>query len=149
MSFDNFRVIDIYTKAGDLGSYSAVLALPPAHGVGLTILAAGNDTHSVIASLSDLINARLFPALDESAKVEARERFAGTYSLTRGINSSITIITGEGPGLEVSRRISNSTDMFRTLAALRGVADPSVLSIRLYPTGVESPRQISFRAIIQ
>lgn len=148
LSFNNFRVIDVYTKAGDLGVYSSMLALSPAHGVGFTILAAGNDSHSVIASLSDLIASTIFPALDESAKKEAHDRFAGTYSLTHGINSSITISAGDGPGLEITRWISNSTDMFRSLAALSGVADSSLLNIRLYPTGLESPKQISFRAIV-
>lgn len=147
--FENSRVVDIYTKTGDAGVYSSMLALSPTHGVGFTIMAAGNDTHLIVASLADLISNILIPALDESAKEEARKRFTGTYALTQGINSSITISTDDGPGLVVTSWLSNSTDMFETFAYLHGVTDPSLLSIRLYPTDLKSPGRLSFRALMQ
>lgn len=129
--------------------YSSLLALLPDYGVGFTVLAAGNDTHSTIASVADIVSTVLLPALDESAKKEARNRFAGTYGIKQGLNSSITITTDDGPGLAVTNWISNSTNMFESLASMQGGLDPSKLSIRLYPTGLETSNQISFRATIQ
>lgn len=145
----NFRPVDFYTKSGDIGVYSSIVALLPDYGLGFTVLTAGNDSHSVVAKVADLVSTALLPALDESAKKEADKRFSGTYGLKEGLNSSITITTDHGPGLAVTKWISNSTDMFTSLAAMQGGLDPSKLSIRLYPTGLETPDQISFRANIQ
>ncbi|RLL96047.1 hypothetical protein CFD26_101323 [Aspergillus turcosus] len=149
LSFDYSRVIDLYTKSGDIGVYSATLVLSPDHDVGFTVLAAGNNTHESVVLTSDLIAAALIPALEQSAKDQARQRFAGTYALKHGYNSSITITTDEGPGLKVTSWISNSTNMFATIMDLEGLTDLSLVSVRLYPTGLKSPGQISFRAVIQ
>ncbi|KAJ5822829.1 hypothetical protein N7447_005169 [Penicillium robsamsonii] len=141
------RPIDLYTKAGDIGVYSSVLALSVDHGVGFTILNAGNNTHFSAALASDLISAILIPALEQSAKNQAHQRFAGTYSLGSS-NSSITIATDNGPGLVVTNWINNSSNMLNAFMALNGISDPSQLSVRLYPTGLESPGRISFRAVV-
>ncbi|KAJ5504779.1 hypothetical protein N7463_007653 [Penicillium fimorum] len=146
LSIGKKRPIDLYTKSGDIGVYSSVLALSVDHGVGFTILSAGNNTHSTVALASDLISAILIPALEQSAKDQAHQRFAGTYSLGAS-NSSITITTDNGPGLVVTNWINNS-DMLNAFMALNGISDPSQLSIRLYPTGLESPGRISFRAVV-
>lgn len=147
ISFGNERPIDLYTKSGDIGVYSSVLALSPDHNVGFTILGAGAHTHVSLALASDLISAILLPALEQSAKTQASKRFAGTYALSKG-NSSISIATDDGPGLSITHWINNSTDMLKSVATLNGISDPSQLSIRLYPTGLESPGQVSFRAVV-
>ncbi|KAJ5375432.1 hypothetical protein N7517_007438 [Penicillium concentricum] len=147
LSVGKQRPIDLYTKSGDIGVYSSGLALSVDHGVGFTILSAGNNSHSSVALASDLISAILIPALEQSAKNQAHERFAGTYSLGTS-NSSITITTDNGPGLVVTNWINNSSNMFHAFMALNGMSDPSQLSIRLYPTGLESPGRISFRAVV-
>jgi hypothetical protein len=148
-SFSLPRLIDLYTKSGDIGSYSSVLALSPDHGVGFTILVAGTGGHVVAAMVADLVAQTMLPALEYIAKDQARVRFAGTYSApSRVVNSSISIITDDGPGLRVTNWTSNSTDMFQSLATLRGANDTSQITIRLYPTGLETPGKISFRALI-
>lgn len=147
-SFSGSRVIDLYTKGGDLGLYSSMLALSPDHNVGFTILAAGEDTDATVMQLSDQIATTIIPALEQAAKNEARKRFAGTYTLNTS-NSSITITTDRGPGLKVTRWISGSKDMLGMIAQLDKLTDPSLLSVRLYPTGLENLGQVSFRAIIQ
>ncbi|KAJ5176050.1 uncharacterized protein N7482_001927, partial [Penicillium canariense] len=147
LSFGNERPIDLYTKSGDIGTYSCVLALDPVHGAGFVLLGAGNNTHVSLALASDLVSASLLPALDQAAKSQAHTRFAGTYA--DGVrNSSITITTDDGPALVVTSWFNNGTNMFPSYMALNGITDPSMLSIRLYPTGLESPGQISFRAVI-
>lgn len=146
LSFGNERPVDLYTKSGDIGVYSSVLALSPDHGVGFTILGAGKNTHESLALASDMVSAILIPALEQSAKNQAHQRFAGTYALAN-TNSSITLTTDEGPGLLVTNWINNSSSMLTAFMALNGIHDPSQLSIRLYPTGLESPGKISFRAV--
>ncbi|KAJ5112335.1 hypothetical protein N7532_000380 [Penicillium argentinense] len=148
VSFPSPRLIDLYTKAGDIGTYSTVLALSPDHGVGFVILVAGTGGHAAAAMASDLASQIIIPAVEYIAKYEARKRFAGTYSANNGVNSSITITTDDGPGLKVTNWISNSTDMFKSLASMRGTNDTTTISIRLYPTGLESSGEISFRALI-
>lgn len=150
LSFGDDRPIDLYTKSGDIGVYSSVIALSPDHNAGFTILGAGTSTHESLALASDLISATLIPALEHSAKAQARNRFAGTYTLSSpgNGNSSISIITDDGPGLRVTSWINNGANMLKAFAALNKISDPSQLSIRLYPTGLESPGQISFRAVV-
>lgn len=146
LSFGNERPVDLYTKSGDIGVYSSVLALSPDHSVGFTILGAGDNSHESLALASDLVSAILIPALEQSAKNQAHQRFAGTYALAN-TNSSITLTTDDEPGLLVTNWINNSSSMLTAFMVLNGIRDPSQLSIRLYPTGLESPGKISFRAV--
>jgi hypothetical protein len=147
LSFGTERPIDLYTKSGDIGAYSSVLALSPDHGVGFVILGAGANTHSSLALASDLVSATLLPALEESAKTQAAKRFTGSYALDN-VNSTITISTDDGPGLVVTNWINNCSSMATAFISMSGMKSPSQLSIRLYPTGLESPGRISFRAIM-
>ncbi|KAJ6131351.1 hypothetical protein N7523_001811 [Penicillium sp. IBT 18751x] len=147
LSFGDERPIDLYTKSGDIGTYSCVLALDPDHGAGFVVLGAGDNTHVSLALASDLVSASLLPALEKAAKNQANTRFAGKYALNTG-NSSIIITTDDGPGLAVTSWVNNGTDMFPGYMTLNGISDPSQFSIRLYPTGLESPGQLSFRAVI-
>ncbi|KAL2012232.1 hypothetical protein VTN00DRAFT_4950 [Thermoascus crustaceus] len=132
------RVVDLYTKQGDVESYSSVIALSPDHNVGFTILGAGGT----VTALSDVVAAAIIPSLNQAGKEQADKTFSGTYSLTSSssssgghINSSITITTDDGPGLKVDRWISNSTDMFTPMSLALGsqVLDSTDVSIRLYP----------------
>ncbi|KAL1981851.1 hypothetical protein VTN96DRAFT_2096 [Rasamsonia emersonii] len=145
------RTVDLYTKSGDVGVYAAITALIPDYNVGFTILAAGGDSTSIPLIFSDIIAANIIPALEQAGKEEANRSFSGTYAVTSGLNSSITITVDDGPGLNVDRWISNSTDMFASLAVPYGVTSAKDLSIRLYPTGLQDPSssRISFRAVIQ
>lgn len=148
VSFGDERPIDIYSKAGDIGAYSSIIALSPDHNVGFTVLAAGSDGHAKVALAADLISARLIPGLEASAKDQAAAKFAGTYATPNGTNSSIEITTDDGPGLLVTSWVNNGTNMIQSMMTLGHAQDPSTFSIRLYPTGLESPGQISFRALM-
>lgn len=145
------RTVDLYTKSGDVGVYATITALIPDYNVGFTICAAGGNSIPAPLTFSDVIAANIMPALEQAGKEEANRSFSGTYAVTSGLNSSITISVDDGPGLKVDQWISNSTDMFATLAVPYGAPSADALSIRLYPTGLQdsSSSQISFRAIIQ
>lgn len=49
------RVVDIYSKGGDVGVYSTILALIPDHDIGFTILAAGAAPNAQIQPLKTAI----------------------------------------------------------------------------------------------
>lgn len=139
------RVIDLYTKAGDLEGYSSILALSPDHNVGFTILAAGVGTTEAVAGLADLVANALLPALEDAGKAEAKTNFGGIYKSSQ-TNTTISISTDDGPGLEVDSWVRDGDNMFTVLSTIEG---STVNSVRLYPTGLDAPGEISFRAVIQ
>lgn len=146
-SYEGDRRIDLYAKTGDLGLYSSILVLSPDHNVGFTILAAGEGTTSTVGILSDLIVEKLIPVLEKRAKEEARKKYAGKYQLGQN-GSRITLTTDDGPGLKVSQWSYKSLDVISAIASNEG-AEASSMDIRLYPTGLETPGRVGFRAIIQ
>ncbi|PYH85462.1 beta-lactamase/transpeptidase-like protein [Aspergillus uvarum CBS 121591] len=126
-SFPSSRVVDLYAKPEIWGP--------------------GTNTHWTAAYLSDLLANPLLPALDEAAKEEAIPRFMGSY-FARNSSSSLTITTDDGPGLRVDTWLNEGNDMFNTLSLLPG-ASIADLSVRLYPTGLETPGRVSFRAVFR
>lgn len=142
------RVVDLYTKSGDLGGYSAMMAFLPDHNVGFTVLAAGKGTTAAVAAISDIISTNIVPALEQAAKDQATVRFSGTYSAPKA-NSSITVSTDSGPGLKINKWISDSVNMFEPLMKFTRAKSPDDIDVRLYPTGLTYGSQQSFRATIQ
>ncbi|KAB8229534.1 serine hydrolase domain-containing protein [Aspergillus alliaceus] len=140
------RLIDIYTKSGDLGMYSSMLALSPDHGVGFSILAAGNSTTEAVALLTDLTIASIIPALEAAGREEAAKQFAGEYT---SANASIKITTDDEPGLKVTEWSNESVDMMQFLVAKLGLKRASDLSARLYPSGLTSAGRVGFRAVFR
>ncbi|KAL4915402.1 beta-lactamase/transpeptidase-like protein [Aspergillus aurantiobrunneus] len=139
------RAIDLYTKSGDLGQYSAMVGLSPDHDVGFTMLAAGERTTATIWALADLISTTIIPGLEAVAKEEANCRFGGTYSSD---DASLTLTTDDGPGLKITKWQNKGYDMLQSLASLQREDDVQEdIDIRLYPTGLEAPGKISFRSI--
>ena len=84
------HVVDLYTKTGDVFSYSSHLVLSPDYNIGFIVLAAGNDTTSVVEQLGDTISEAIFPALEKAARQQAHDQYAGTYKSTdTNVDSSI------------------------------------------------------------
>ncbi|KAJ6189191.1 hypothetical protein N7519_004099 [Penicillium mononematosum] len=143
------RRVDLYTKAGDIGLYSSSIGLSPDHNAGFTVLVAGGNSHVMTSTIGEMVADIMLPGFDEVARNQALKRFGGTYALTSdSSNSSITITADDGAGLVVSSWISNSVDMIESLMGLQGVTDRSAISIRLQPSGLETPGKISFLAVI-
>ncbi|KAF3385283.1 Beta-lactamase-like protein [Penicillium rolfsii] len=151
MSFNEPRLIDLYTKAGNIGMYNSIMALSPDHNAGFAILTAGSGGFSLPLKLGEQVADIMLPAFEQMAKNQASRRFAGTYALDDGTsNSSITIATDNEPGLKIIEWISNSVNMGQAFAAKAGLQDaPSLLSMRLQPTSLKSPGRVSFSAVIQ
>lgn len=49
------RIVDIYSKGGDIGRYSTFFGLVPDHKIGITVLAAGDNPTFLVLALKDLI----------------------------------------------------------------------------------------------
>lgn len=142
------RVVDIYTKGGDLPGYSSIFVVVPDWDIGFSILSAGDSPDGNVLLLANMIGDTLFPAVEAAAREEATAAYSGSYAAAdKSLNSSITLTTDSSkPGLGVTSWISNGTDMFASL-----IAGPSV---RLYPTGLESTLgsgevEVGFRAVYE
>jgi CubicO group peptidase (beta-lactamase class C family) len=127
---DSGKVVDVYTKLGDSGGYSAYLVLLPDYGVGFNVLVAGSSDgrSGVDAQLGDTILQTVLPALEAQATIEAGNSLAGTYAnptthfsvnTTGTLNSSLTVALNEtkgaAPGLHITSWISNGTDVLSKL----------------------------------
>lgn len=101
------RKVDYYTKAGDVGTYHAELVLVPDYQIGFTVLAAGVDSQAsaIRTALVDTMISVFAPAVEEAAREEAAENYAGVY-VDNTSNSSVTITTNSsrlGLGIEAFR----------------------------------------------
>ncbi|KAF2243628.1 beta-lactamase/transpeptidase-like protein [Trematosphaeria pertusa] len=84
------RLIDLYTKGGDFGTYHTNLAVVPDYNIGFAIAVGGMGSHIF---LDNLIVDTLFPALEIAAREQANGVYAGTYTATNGLNSSLVLNT--------------------------------------------------------
>jgi len=138
------RTIDFYTKSGNIGDYTAVIALIPDYDLIIAINMAGPDSSlTAIQILLSAVATVLVPAVDDVAKATAAKQYSGTYVASS--NSSITLAVDDG-GLFVSDFTANGADVLVGYAAMSG-ADMGNTSIRLYPTGLSSGNRSAWRAV--
>lgn len=120
----NNKVVDLYTKSGDSGAYSAFFVLLPDYDLGFTLLSASSTLKlrfEILAAIADVVTYTLVPAIDAQAAAEAAANFAGTYTLG---NSSLRLIVNQtandtpapggvlpGSGLVIANWTSNGTDV--------------------------------------
>lgn len=112
------RTVDVYTKSGDWGSYSTLLALVPDYDIGFTVLTAldPGSPAGVIASgtvrseVANLLAKPLVEAVDAVAKAQADASFAGTYTDSAS-NSSITLETDADSALRLTSWVYSGTDL--------------------------------------
>ncbi|KAK0100307.1 hypothetical protein ONS95_008265 [Cadophora gregata] len=147
----NNRIIDIYTKTGNLPGYDTLLVLVPSLDVGFNVLTAGVNTPTNVIMLSNLFSDTLIPAAEAAAREEATATYAGTYtSSNTSLNSSITLaIDDTKPGIGVASWYSNGTNMLTSSSFAPGS------SVRLYPTGLSRAMEgctdveVGFRAVFE
>jgi len=150
------RVVDAYSKAGGIGAYTALMLLLPDYGVGFAGLWAGThmSTNANWAVVEVLIEA-LLPALEQTAREQAQQRFGGTYHAAEAANSSIVISTqSDRPGLGVDSWVSNGVDMKTVTVSMSSGYEVKRPSIRLYPTLLETvnadgSRRVAFKAVFE
>ncbi|KAF2468311.1 uncharacterized protein BDR25DRAFT_357608 [Lindgomyces ingoldianus] len=115
------RLVDLYTKQGDIGLYQANLAVVPDYNIGFALAIGGTGAP---LWLDDLVVYKLFPALEAAAREQADVVYAGTYT--------------------AKNWISNGTDMLIVFAKLfagdsyTATSEPLTPSaLRVYPTNLE------------
>lgn len=148
------RIVDLYTKSGNLGAYGGQTVLSPDHDIGFSVYAAGASAALQSTILADVIAATWIPAFEAAAREQAQRNYAGTYASTdtSSLNSSITIaLDNNRPGLGIESWISNGTDMLKAYGQIPtvGAALGQVVSARLYPAGLRTGNQIAFRALFE
>ncbi|PPJ54703.1 hypothetical protein CBER1_05995 [Cercospora berteroae] len=153
----NERVVDLYTKDGDVGAYHASLALIPDYNVGWTILVSGTKSTGVREGLNTLMYETTLPALEQAAREEANERFAGTYEAismyqndesgtvtrTNSINSSATatatataiFTTDSHSGLKISSLMIGGIEQTTTQDSPKAKLDWRLFPNDLYNDG--------------
>jgi len=150
------RITDYYTKGGDIGVYSTLLALIPDYDVGFTIFTADGSAANVAALLSNMVADTFGVALEKAAKMQAVGKFAGSYAAANGTNSSVVISASSDTfGLTVQRWTSEGSDMFANIALTQGISSTSSLQVevRLVPTGLQEVDEatgmtsVAFRAV--
>ncbi|KAH7140218.1 beta-lactamase/transpeptidase-like protein [Dactylonectria estremocensis] len=137
------RVVDLYTKNGMLGSYSALFVLSPDHDFGFVALFAGASMGlDMWPVLPSLITDTMLPALEGAARERARARFAGNYTSSHG--HIVVGVDKSLPGLSVQSWTRGTVDVLKQFANVLGVGSSG---LRLYPAGLEGNGKIRFRGV--
>ncbi|KAF4962849.1 hypothetical protein FSARC_9092 [Fusarium sarcochroum] len=145
------RIIDLYTKAGDITTYHSLLVLIPDYNLTVTLLDAGPITEVSGGTLQILLSEivkELLPAVEEAGKDEAEKMYAGTYS-DASSNSSLTLSMDDEPGFHITNWTVRGVDIASTYLSF-GLppvfpALPGQVRFRLYPTGLNSDAETSWR----
>lgn len=130
------RPIDIYTKSGGVDGYAGYGILVPEYDLAVTINAAGNSSGRAVQDIMAIVMQSLIPYADQTAREQAKAKYAGTYTLPNS-NNSITIAVDNGPGLSITSFTMNGVPVLRSLAALLG-RNFATFSARIYPTDPDS-----------
>ncbi|KAI1178453.1 putative penicillin-binding protein [Nemania sp. FL0916] len=133
----NGRVVDLYTKSGSEGQYTAQLILLPDYGVSVSVLVAGTGV-GVINIATEIVLQSLVPVLENITINEACGRLCGTYaSLKSGVNSSVTI-AADASGLYLDRWINRGVDIKAVANDYAvGTGSPPVRAVRLQATNLQ------------
>ena len=129
----------MYTKAGDLGAYSSIIALLPDFGVGFTVMTAGSRASAASRELSDMLSATFIPAL-QSATAEQAISYTGNFTDTT-TNSTISVVlthSAESPTLTLQTWTYNNTNLLSAIAFLLNIPSPAAIdfTVNLFPTGL-------------
>ncbi|KAK7730377.1 hypothetical protein SLS53_009077 [Cytospora paraplurivora] len=140
------RLIELYTKGGDDGTYHSKLCLIPDYDVVVTILTAGPEADFTFAfSLLSRLLSTLLPAIDQASREEAGISVVGTYMDTT-TNSSITLSLDDGPGLGISGWSVRGHDVVDIYSYITGVQGVPIVP-RLYPVSTQGGGKAAWRAV--
>ncbi|RSM07669.1 hypothetical protein CDV31_008562 [Fusarium ambrosium] len=135
------RVSDLYTKAGGNGDYTAIIALSPDHGIGYSLLVAGNSATPARWPLRDVLGETFIPAAEQAAAENAKKSLTGTFVAEGSEGTNLTITFDEGkPGLGLESLYHEGVDI---RAQILGSPEPIPVSVRLYPAGITSSKSLS------
>jgi hypothetical protein len=147
------RLIEIYTKSGDLFAYHANLVLIPDYDITMAVLTAGPEASpDAVQALTAAAIRTLLPAIEKAGKGQAESNYAGVF-VDKKTNSTLNFSLDAAPGLKVSNFSVRGVDIAANYARLSpssGKPGPPA-RVRLYPTisvaGPGSgPKQAAWRA---
>lgn len=149
------RLIEIYSKTGDIIGYDATFCLVPDYDIVVSVLTGGFEAGSAVVFklCSDAVRG-LLPGLEKAGKAEARAAMAGTYA-DPSTNSTLTLSVDAGrPGLSITDWVVRGADVNANYvnygAEEAGFVEGVYAPARLYPSGLkagsDSGRQVSWRA---
>ncbi|KAK6223854.1 beta-lactamase family protein [Colletotrichum tabaci] len=143
----NSSIVDVFTKTGSIGHYASYFGLAPDLDAGFAILA--HDTEAArgpdLNAYADIVSLAV-AQLQELAAAEMAARYAGTFVGPAG--AATFTVSGDGPGLVVSRLEAGEVDLRADIAAAAGVGLED-LDFRLYPSNVATETRHQFVAVFQ
>ncbi|KAF5676153.1 UPF0214 yfeW [Fusarium heterosporum] len=153
------RLIDIYTKSGDLGLYHSQTVLIPDYDIVISIMSGGLEASAnpyVTGRVLSAIIQNILPAVEKVGRDEAKEAFAGDYE-DKETNSTISFQTDSGPGLKIKSWQVRGFDVLNNIgnynfqslesAALKTLNKTTYIDARLYPSNLAKKGQTAWRAI--
>lgn len=151
------RLIDIYTKSGDLGLYHSQTVLIPDYDIVISLITGGLEASAhpfVTTTLLSGIIQTLIPAVEQVGREEAKRVFAGDYADTSS-NSSISFKIDEGPGLVISSWQVRGFDVLGHIGAYNfntlesgEATETKYVEARVYPTNLDDGKdQTAWRAV--
>jgi hypothetical protein len=145
------RMVDVYTKTGDLGPYHGVLALVPDYDIVVNVLTGGPESDAGVAmvALSMTLKA-IIPAVEQAGKVAAQSQISGLYT-DAASNSKINLaVVEDGSGMAVTEWVIRGIDIMKNYGNYLGIgstgAGPRPTTF-LYPIGLSSGDKVSWRAL--
>lgn len=145
------RLIEIYTKGGDIFSYHSTMGLVQDYDLVVSVLVGGPEVGGGTVQLvqAEAIKA-LLPALEQAGKDEIRPVYAGTYT-DSGTNSSITLALDDSPGFSITSWTVRGVDVIHAYNnyTLTPTDQPTdyLVRVRLYPTNLETENQRAWRSL--
>ncbi|KAK1969046.1 beta-lactamase/transpeptidase-like protein [Colletotrichum eremochloae] len=151
------RLVEVYTKGGDLISYHSLFVVVPEYGLTMSVLVAGLEVSGGLFSYYLLKMNELLPplvkALDQAARDDALRNVAGTYA-DAATNSTLTIAADGGWGLLLADWRMRGFEVIPNLArySFLGVNETGLppnreRTARLYPTGLAEGNRTAWRAV--
>ncbi|RSM03019.1 hypothetical protein CEP52_007670 [Fusarium oligoseptatum] len=145
------RLVEFYTKGGDLGTYHALVAMIPDYDIVISILTDGPETSGgVVQVLFSQVVMGMLPAIEAAGKEQAKTAFAGKY-INKETNSTLVLeVDDEGPGLNIAEWTVRGTDVnshwLNYLSAISTTLPEIQVSARLYPTDLRAGEKVAWRA---
>jgi hypothetical protein len=142
------RIIEFYTKGGDLFTYHSSIALIPDYDLVMVVLVAGAEVSGLTTYqiLGDAASA-LLPVVEQAGKAEAMAQYAGVYT-DAFTNSSLILSVDDAPGLSVTNWKVRGVDVIST-PLFSDQLPPTPPRVRLYPMSLSTPSQTAWRAVFQ
>ncbi|KAJ4201207.1 hypothetical protein NW767_006859 [Fusarium falciforme] len=145
------RLVEFYTKGGDLGTYHALVAMIPDYDIVISVLTGGPEASGgVVQLLFSQIVTTMLPAIEAAGKAQAKTSFAGKY-INKETNSTLVLeVDDEGPGLNIGKWTVRGTDVsshwLNYLSAISTSLPEIQVSARLYPTDLATEEKVAWRA---